>query len=111
MEIRLFFLQVETNNAKGMTSRKFLDKLLQIKTALLNFNESCKLTLLHAITRVDDSKTCLTILKLNDLLKELNFPIVKYRNITVDHLECKGLHFNPNGIERFAMNLKASIVV
>ena len=108
MEIRLFFLQVETNNAKGMTSRKFLDKLLQIKTALLNFN---KLTLLHAITRVDDSKTCLTILKLNDLLKELNFPIVKYRNITVDHLECKGLHFNPNGIERFAVNLKASIVV
>ena len=111
MEIRLFFLQVETNNAKGMTSRKFLDKLLQIKTALLNFNESYKLTLLHAITRVDDSKTCLTILKLNDLLEELNLPIVKNRNITVGHLERKGLHFNPNGIERFQVNLKASIVV
>ena len=29
------------------------------------------------MTRVDDGKTCLTILKLNDLLEELDIPIVK----------------------------------
>ena len=49
------------------------------------------------------------ISKLNDLLEEMDIPIVKNRNINVDHLGSKGLHLNPHGIARFAMNLKASI--
>ena len=39
----------------------------------------------------------------------MNIPIVKNRNITVDHLGSKSLHLNPHGIARLAMNLKASI--
>ena len=61
------------------------------------------------MTRVDDGKTCLTISKLIDLLEELDISIVKNRNVTVNHLGSKGLHLNPYGIARFAMNLKASI--
>ena len=61
------------------------------------------------MARVDDGKTGFTISKLNDLLKELDIPIVKNRIITVDHLGSKGLHLNPHGIARFAMNLKASV--
>ena len=38
----------------------------------------------------------------------MNIPIVKNRNITVDHLGSKSLHLNPHGIARLAMNLKAS---
>ena len=49
------------------------------------------------------------ISKLNDLLEEMHIPIVKNRNINVDHLGSKGLHLNPHEIARFAMNLKASI--
>ena len=33
----------------------------------------------------------------------------KNRKITVDYLGSKGLHLNPDGIARFAMNLKASV--
>ena len=47
------------------------------------------------MTRVDDGKACLTISKLNDLLEELDIPIVKNGNITVGHLRSKGLHLNP----------------
>ena len=47
--------------------------------------------------------------ELNDLLEEMDIPIVKNRNINVDHLGSKGLHLNPHGKARFAMNLKASI--
>ena len=50
--------------------------------------------------RVDDGKAGFTILKLNDLL---DIPIVKNRNIIVDHLGSKRLHLNPHGIVRFAM--------
>ena len=61
------------------------------------------------MTRVDDGKAGFTISKLNDLLEEMDIPIVKNSNITVNHLGSKGLHLNPHGIARFAMNLKASI--
>ena len=102
-------LHVGTNNAKYMPSRIILDKPLQLKTAALDYNENCKVVLSQPMTRVDDGKACLTISKLNDLLEELDIPIIKNRNITVDHLGSKGLHLNPYGIARFAMNLKASI--
>ena len=36
-------LHMGTNNAKDMSSRIILDKLLQQKTAVLDYNENCKL--------------------------------------------------------------------
>ena len=46
---------------------------------------------------------------LNDLLEEVDVPVVKSRNITVDHLGSKGLSLNAHGIARITMNLKALI--
>ena len=102
-------LHVGTNNAEDMTSRNILGKLLQLKTAVLDSDKNCKVILSQPMTRVDDGKAGFTISKLNDLLEEMDIPIVKNRNITVGHLGSKGLHLNPHGIARFAMNLKASI--
>ena len=60
---------------------------------------------------MDDGKACLTISKQNDLLEELDTPIVKKkRNITVNHLGSKGLHFNLHGIARFPMNLNHILI-
>ena len=98
-----------TNNTKDMTSREILDKLLQLKTAVLDPDKNCKVILSQPMTLVDDREAGFTILKLNDLQEELDIPIVKNRNITVDHLGSKGLHLNPHGIARFALNLEASI--
>ena len=42
-------------------------------------------------------------------MEELDIPIIKNRNITVDYLGSKDLNLNPHGIARFAVNLKASI--
>ena len=42
-------------------------------------------------------------------MEEIDIPIIKNRNITVDYLGSKDLHLNPHGIARFAVNLKASI--
>ena len=70
-------LHVGTNNAKDMTSRKILNKLLQLKTAVTDSDENCKVILSQPMTRVDDGKAGFTISKLNDLLEELDIPIVK----------------------------------
>ena len=75
-----------------MTSRKILDKLLQPKTEVLDSDENCKVILSRPMTQVDDGKVGFTISKLNDLPEELDIPIVKNRNITVDHLGSNGLH-------------------
>ena len=61
-------LHVGTNNAKDITSRKILDQLLQLKTAVLDSNENCKVILSQPMTRVDDGKAGFIISKLNDLL-------------------------------------------
>ena len=59
------------------------------------------------MTRVDDGKAGFTISKLNDLLEELDIPIIKKRNITLDHLLSKVIHLNPHGIAILAIKLKA----
>ena len=74
-------LHVGTNNARDMTSRNILDKLLQLKTAVLDSDENCKVILSQPMTRVDNDKAGFTISKLNDLLVEMDIPIVKNRNI------------------------------
>ena len=61
------------------------------------------------MTRGNYGKACFSILKLNDLLEELDIPIVKNKNMTVDYLGSKDLYLNPHGIARFVMNLKISI--
>ena len=44
-------LHVGTNNAKDMTSRNILDKLLQLKTAVLDSDKNCKVILSQPMTR------------------------------------------------------------
>ena len=92
-----------------MTSRKILEKLLQLKTAVLDSDENCKVILSQTMARVDHGNAVLTVSKLNDLLGELDIPIVKNGNINVYHLGSKDLHLNSHGKARFAVNLKAAI--
>ena len=66
-----------TNGTKDMTSRNLLDKLLQLKTAVLYSDEICKVILSQPMARVDDGKAGFTISKLNDLVEEMDIPIVK----------------------------------
>ena len=71
-------LHVGTNNVKDMTSRKILEKLLQLRTAVLDSDENCKVILSQPMTQVDDGKASFIISKLNDLLEELDIPIDHY---------------------------------
>ena len=102
-------LHVGTNNATNSTARDILDKLLQLKSKIINARKSCKVIISQPTLRSDNGKAALTNHHICNLLEELNIDIVKNRNIGSKHLGGKGLHLNPHGTARLALNLKAAI--
>ena len=65
--------------------------------------------LLFCYLHSDNGKAALTNHHICNLLEELNIDNVKNRNIGSKHLGGKGLHLNPHGTARLALNLKATI--
>ena len=63
-------LHMGTNNVKDMTSRNIFDKLLQLKTAVLDSDENYKVILSQPMIRVDDGKVAFTITKLNNIWRK-----------------------------------------
>ena len=102
-------LQIGTNNATNLTACDILEKLLQLKSKTLNALKSCKNIISQPILPSNNGKAALTNHHLCKLLEELNIDIVKNRNIGSKHLGGKGLHLNPHGTARLALNLKAGI--
>ena len=101
-------LHVRTHNATNSTARDILDKLLQLKSKILDARKSCKVIISQPTLRSDNGKAALTN-HICNLLEELNIDIVKNRKIGSKHLGGKGLHLNPHGTARLALNLKAAI--
>ena len=103
-------LHVGTNNATNLTTRDILDKLLQLKSKIHNARKSWQVFISQYTLRSDNGKAALTNHHLFNLLEELNIDIVKNRNIgSKTHHGGKGLHLNPHGTAKLALNLKATI--
>ena len=79
-------LHVGTNNATNSTARDILDKLLQLKSKILNARKSCKVIISQPTLRSDNGKAALTDNHLYDLLEELRIDIVKNCKIDSKHL-------------------------
>ena len=102
-------LHVGTNNATNLTARDILDKLLRLKSTILDARKYWEVIISQLNLCSDNGKAALTNHHLSKLLEELNIGIVKNRNIDSKHLGGKGLHLNPHGTARLAFNLKATI--
>ena len=102
-------LHVATKDATNLTICDITEKLLQLKSAILDARKSCKVIISQPTLRSDNGKAALTNHHICNLLEELNIDIVKNRNIGSKHLGGKGLHLNPHGTARLALNLKATI--
>ena len=108
-ELDYIILHVGINNATNLTSRDVLDKLLQLKSNILNARKSCKVIVSQPTLRSGNEKAALANHHICNLLEELNIDIVKNRNIGKKDLGCKGLHLSLHGTARLALNLKATI--
>ena len=82
-----------------------IDKLLNLK----KFTEHT-LQESNLITRTDNGKASLTVIKTNEHLHGLQMDIIENGNITSNELNKGGLHLNPRGLGKLAINFIRSKV-
>ena len=68
-------LHVGTNNATHLTAGDMFDKLLQLKSTILDDRKSCEVIILQPTLRSDNGKATLTNHHLCNLLEELNIDV------------------------------------
>ena len=100
----VIILHVGTNDSVSRTSREVLNDLLQLKSAITKTLPNCQIISSQPTLRVDNGKAALTLHCLNEHFPELNLDIINNSNIKVKHIGQKGLHLNPKGKGRLALN-------
>ena len=98
-------LHVGTNDSVNKASETILDDLLKLKHHIEQKAPGICVILSCPISRTDNGKARLTILR---LVKKIKFSNVNYLcnvNVGENCLGVKGLHLNPRGVGRFATNL------
>ena len=97
-------LQIGSNDSPYKSSGAILDEILLLKCRILQILPSVKIVISCPIVRFDNAKAGLTLRRLDDKLKSLNLDIVINDNIDGSCLGKRGLHLNPKGSGRLAIN-------
>ena len=97
-------LHIGTNDAKDSSSSEIVDKMLILKTYITDHLPNCKVFLSSPTIRFDEAKASYTINKVNELLTMLDIKKVNNNNIDKSHLSKRGLHLNPHGVKKLALN-------
>ena len=98
-----------TNDALSSTSRKILNKLLNLKFIAKNIIPDCDVWLSTRTMRTDRGKETLTASHLTNHYLQLQTNIIDNRNITGKRLSCRGLHLNASGCNQLAKKFLANI--
>ena len=72
----LIFL-IATNGTSNYTPNEIVDKVLTLRRFVVSQNEDCKVIISTLTMHVDSSKNRNAVHKVNEILKELNIPLVK----------------------------------
>ena len=83
--------------------------MIALKRFFVKQNKECEVIISTLSMRVDSSKNGNAVQNVNEILKELNIPLVKNFNIVKKHLGSKDLHLNEHGTSRLARNYIATI--
>ena len=109
MLMQLSYHLTGTNDATTNTSTKITDDLLILKSSISKQLLSCRIVLSKPIIRHDNGKANLTIRNVNKHLSALQLECIENDNISSQHLGRKGLHLNPKGKGRLALNFMKQI--
>ena len=93
-----------TNNAISDNSSYIFRKLVELKNFVLSLLPHCTVIFSGLIDRYDVGKAQLTVQRTNDLLASSDLKIINNSNIKRSHLGKKGLHMNPHGTGKLAVN-------
>ena len=91
-------LHVRTNNMVNELSKLVLDKLLNLKKFIEHTLPESNVVIFNLITRTDNGRASLTVIKTNEHLHDLPMDIIDNGNITSNELNKGGLHLNPRGL-------------
>ena len=97
-------LHVRTNNMVNELSKLVLDKLLNLKKFIEHTLPESNVVISNLITRIDNCKACLTVIKANEHLHGLQINVIDNGNITSNELNKGGLLLNPRGLGKLAIN-------
>ena len=86
-----------------------LDKLLNLQKFINNTLPESNVVIFSLITRTDNGKAYLTVIKTNKHLHGLQMDIIDNGNITSNELNEGGLHLNPRGFGKLAINFISRI--
>ena len=98
-------IHIGTNNAVYNSSDTILDEIVKLKGYIQSKLPDAMVILSCPITRTDDGKARLTVKHIMRKIKTLNVYYMSHDNISDDCLGVKGLHLNPTGTGRLAVNL------
>ena len=102
-------LHTGTNETSKYRPNGIVDKVLALKRFVVSQNKECNVIISTLTMRLDSSKNGNVVKKGNEILKELNIPLVENFNIFKKHLGNRDLHLNEHGTSRLAMNYIATI--
>ena len=104
-------LHVGTSDATYKAANAIMDDLLKLKQYIENTLGECNVIFSLPITRTDNKKAQLTIKHLIERTKDKDMKVkcLFNSNIVENCLGKKGLHLNPRGVGRLAINLRSLI--
>ena len=83
--------------------------MFALKKFVASQNKKCKVINSTITLLVDSSKSGNAVQKVNEILKELNIPLIKIFNIVRKHLGNRRQHLNEHEASRLEMNYVAAI--
>ena len=93
----------ETNNTVNYPSKMVLDKLLNLKKFVEGILPESNVVISNLLTRTDNGKASLTVIKTNEYLNGLLMDVIDNGNINSNGLNKGGLHLNPRGLSKLAI--------
>ena len=97
-------MHVRTNNTVNESPKVVLSKLLDLKKFIENTLPESNVIISNLITRTDNGKASLTVIKTNEHLHALQMDIIDNENITSNELNKGGLHLNLRDLGKLAIN-------
>ena len=95
---------MRTNNTVNESSKVVLGKLLDLKKFIDKTLPESNVVISNLVTRTDNGKTSLTVIKTIEHLHGLQMDIINNGNITSNELNKGRLHLNPRGLGKLATN-------
>ena len=96
-------LQIGSNDAPNKTADQIFEEISNLKRYIEDILPSAKIFVSCPLVRLDNSHANLVLRQLDEKLKALPY-IIKNDNLDVTCLGKKGLHLNPKGSGRLALN-------